>query len=398
MRTLFLDCGMGAAGDMLSAALLELHPEPDIFIKKMNELNIPGVSISAVPAIKCGITGTGYKVMIDGEEEGGPAHGHYHAHSHHSLSDIRNIISSFDIPEKVRTDIDSVYMLIAEAESDAHDKPVSEIHFHEVGTMDAIADITSFCMLINELAPQRIVSTPVCTGYGHVHCAHGILPVPAPATAFILKDIPVYSGNIEGELCTPTGAALLKHFADSFEQMPAMKIEKTGYGMGKKDFAAANCVRAMIGESGLDREEIIELSFNVDDMSAEEISFASGRIFKAGAKEVFTTPVGMKKNRPGTLFTVLFEENIRDGILKAVFTYTTTIGVREVKKRRYTLDRKIQTVDTRFGPVNIKISEGYGIEKRKAEYDDLKRIAEKNGVSIPEVRVAIEAAYLSKRD
>lgn len=268
MKTLYLECNMGAAGDMLTAALLELHPNPEDFLSRLNALQIPGVQVVAEPATKCGINGTHVSVTVNGEEEVSEDvhehehehehhhdhdhhhhHHHHHGHHHAGMHDIEHIISHLELPEEVRQDVLAVYGLIAEAESHAHGKPVEEIHFHEVGTMDAIADVTAVCMLIHELAPEQIIVSPVHVGSGQVRCAHGILPVPAPATAHILRGVPTYGGSIRGELCTPTGAALLKHFADRFGNMPVLTVEKIGYGMGKKDFEAANCVRTMWGEA-----------------------------------------------------------------------------------------------------------------------------------------------------
>lgn len=255
MKTLYLDCGMGAAGDMLTAALLELLPDQDAFVDSLNGLGIPGVLFTAEKSVKCGITGTHMQVTIRGEEESDHMHhhdadGHDHGHHHHgSMADIRDIVGGLAVPTMVKLDILSVYEEIAEAESHAHGIPVSRIHFHEVGAMDAIADVTAVCLLMHRLNPDRITVSPVHVGSGQVCCAHGILPVPAPATAYLLRNIPIYGGSIAGELCTPTGAALLKHFASDFGDMPVMKVNAIGYGMGKKDFPRANCVRAMLGEA-----------------------------------------------------------------------------------------------------------------------------------------------------
>ena len=269
-RILYLDCGMGAAGDMLAAALIELLPQADSFIDELNALGIPGVRFSKEPSVKCGITGTHMHVSVNGqEEESHDHHGHshehehshehsHHEHHHHShqhhhsgLNDIEHIVRGhMSLPENVQDHVMQVYGLIAEAESKAHGVPVTEIHFHEVGTLDAVADITAVCMLMDRLAPEEVVVSPIHVGSGQVRCAHGILPVPAPATAYILKGAPIYGGAIKGELCTPTGAALLKHFATRFGDMPIMTVEAIGYGMGKKDFEAANCVRAMLGARG----------------------------------------------------------------------------------------------------------------------------------------------------
>ena len=304
MKTLYLDCGMGAAGDMLTAALYELlnDEERKSFIEQINGLNLPGVNVSASKMMKCGIVGTHMTVTVGGIEEDvihehshehhhdhehhhnhehehdhehehehhhdqehdqehdhdhehehdhdhNHSHDHAHGHHHSSLHDIENIINNMNVSATVKANVISIYKLIAEAESVAHDKDIYEIHFHEVGTMDAIVDVTSVCILMEKLDILKVYASPVHVGSGHVHCAHGILPVPAPATAYILKGVPIYGGGIKGELCTPTGAAILKHFVNEFGNMPIMTTEQIGYGMGKKDFTAANCVRAMLGET-----------------------------------------------------------------------------------------------------------------------------------------------------
>ena len=284
MKTLYIDCGMGAAGDMLTAALLELLLEPDGFVEKLNAIGIYDIVFEKEQSVKCGITDTHINVKVHGEEESEEMHEHHHhdddhnhEHHHHhtSMHDIEHIVEHLNVPEKVRADILAVYGLIAEAESYVHGKPITEIHFHEVGTMDAVADITAVCLLMNEISPDEVIASPVHVGSGSVHCAHGILPVPAPATAYILREIPIYGGKIESELCTPTGAALLKHFVTRFGDMPVMKTQAIGYGMGKKDIERANCVRVLLGETADKTDDISELSCNVDDMTAEDIAFAA---------------------------------------------------------------------------------------------------------------------------
>jgi hypothetical protein len=395
---------MGAAGDMLAAALLELLPDPEGFVKELNALRIPGVQYTINPAVKCGITGTHMTVMVNGVEEESHDHGHSHKHDHdhhdhdhghrhnHSgLNDIEHIVRGhLNLPKKVQDDVMAVYALIAEAEGHVHGVPVTEIHFHEVGTMDAIADIAAVCLLIDRLAPDEVVVSPIHVGSGQVKCAHGILPVPAPATAYILRDAPIYSGTIRGELCTPTGAALLKHFATRFGSMPVMRTKAIGYGMGKKDFEAANCVRAMLGEADIAGDEICEMSCNVDDMTGEAIGFAMECLFEAGAVDVYTVPIGMKKSRPGVLIRVMCREADKEAIIRAIFKHTTTIGVRESKLTRYVLDRRIETFDTPYGPVRRKVSSGYGVERRKYEYDDLSRIAEEKNISITEATSLVD--------
>ncbi len=392
---------MGAAGDMLTAALLELLPEPDKFVERLNSLGIPGVKYIRETAEKCGITGTHMRVTVDGTEEHEHTHhhehhheyhhdhGHEHHHEHHhhtSLHDIEHIVSHLAVSDKVKEDVLAVYGLIAEAESHAHGRPVDQIHFHEVGTMDAVADVTAVCLLIEELSPQRILSSAVHVGSGSVHCAHGILPVPAPATAYILKDVPVYGGSIDGELCTPTGAALLKHFVSSFGDMPVMRVSAIGYGMGHKDFERANCVRAMLGETDENSEQMYELACNVDDMTAEDIAFACEELFAGGANEVYTVPVGMKKSRSGILISVICTPQNREHLIRLMFKHTSTLGIRESTFNRHVLERRTETVQTPYGELRAKVSEGHGVTRTKYEHDDLERIARENGKSIEELR------------
>lgn len=438
MKTLYLDCGMGAAGDMLTAALLELLPDRDAFLTRLNSLGIPGVTVRSEASVKCGITGTHITVTVNGVEEGEHMHDHdhdhdhehhhehdhdhdhdhehhhdhdhehhhdhdhehhhdhdhAHSHSHTALSDIEHIVQDhLSLPGKVKRDIIKVYGLIAEAESHVHGVPVTDIHFHEVGTMDALMDVTAVCMLMNELSPDEVVASPVHVGSGQVRCAHGILPVPAPATAYILQGVPTYGGSIKGELCTPTGAALLKYFVKRFGDMPVMRTQSIGYGMGKKDFEAANCVRAMIGETENDTGYVSELACNVDDMTAEEVGYAMERLFEGGAFEVYTVPIGMKKSRPGYLIRVMCDPKNRDKIIELIYRYTSTIGVRETLTRRFVLDRKLRTLSTKFGDVRVKESTGYGVKRSKLEYDDVARIARETGRSISEIRAEILAEW-----
>lgn len=460
MKLLYLDCGMGAAGDMLGAALAELLPDDarDAFTSELNAAGIPGVHVSLDPSVKCGITGTHLTVTVNGteEKEGGHSHSHehshhdhqhnhahdhshshdhhhdhshehshshdhHHDHSHRSLHDIHHIIDDLKLPEAVRTDILAVYRLIAEAESKAHDKPVSEIHFHEVGTMDAIADIASVCLLLHKLAPDQIIASPIHVGSGQVKCAHGILPVPAPATAYILKDIPIYSSSIQGELCTPTGAALLKHFVTRFDQMPLMTPASTGYGMGTKDFPAANCVRAILGKSFAENqpETICELSCNVDDMTGEDIAFAIETFLQNGALDAFTVPCTMKKGRPGVLVTVLCKDPDQKQMTRLILQHTTTLGVRSAIKKRWVLSRtesetvipddmlanvtapdmptgsKTQELKTIGNDCTIrsKTSTGFGITRNKYEHDDLEKIARTYGLTLAQVRALLAALH-----
>ncbi|GBU27351.1 hypothetical protein R84B8_00881 [Treponema sp. R8-4-B8] len=424
MKTLYFECNMGAAGDMLLAALLELHDNPKEFLKKLNDIGIPNVLVSAQQSVKCGITGTHITVTINGKEEDDHAdnhhdhshnehnyshdeyhhhedthdhtHEHTHSdnhHSHNSYHDIEHLITQLNVSDNVKKNALAVYKLIAEAESRAHGVPVDKIHFHEVGEMDALADITGVCMLIEELAPDVILASPVNTGSGHVHCAHGILPVPAPATAYILQNIPMYSDQTQGELCTPTGAALLKHFVKEIRAMPVISVNKIGYGMGKKDFEKANCVRAYIGNMANNAEEVTELVCNLDDMTPEAVAFAQQLLFEEGALDVYTTPVCMKKGRMGLTFTCMCRSELKDKMVSLIFKHTSTLGMRENTSRRYTLQREQKEIQTQYGTVKIKTACGYGVRKSKPEYEDIAKIARERGLSIQDVLKEIDMSF-----
>ena len=418
MKTLYLECNMGAAGDMLTAALLELAGDRKAFTDRMNALGLPGVRVEAEDSVKCGITGTHMRVTVEGAEEEsedvrdhshvhehdhehehhdhdhdhGHDHGHGHGHGHHhhaSMADIETLIRGLDVSDRVKDDSLAVYALIAGAESRVHGRPVSEVHFHEVGTLDAVADVVGVCLLMEQLAPDQVIVSPVHTGSGQVRCAHGILPVPAPATALILEGIPSYGGRVQGELCTPTGAALLKHFASRFGDRPVMAVEAIGYGMGKKDFEQANCVRAFLGESEGERKQVTRLECNLDDMTGEDIGFAAERLFEAGAYDVYTQPIGMKKSRPGILLSVICEPADADRFAAVMMKHTTTLGVRRMDMSRYVLPRSVETVQTSFGPVRVKRASGMGTEKAKPEYEDIAELARQRGVSLKEIRKEI---------
>ena len=414
MRVLYLDLGMGAAGDMLSAALFELlsGKEQEDYLSAMNHLELDGVSVQAERSEKCGITGTHMTVLVNGSEEADVpdhAHTHVHAHHHHALAEIHKVIGSLNLPDAVKADVQQVYRLLAEAESHAHGVEVDQIHFHEVGEKDAVTDIVSACLLMRMIHPDKVIASPVATGSGTVRCAHGLLPVPAPATAFILKEmrIPCLSGTEGGELLTPTGAALTGFFVNAFGKMPEMAINGIGYGMGKKDFSRANCVRALLGQTTSEedepngiRDEVSELSCNLDDMTPEDLSFAMNQLFEAGALDVFTTPAGMKKSRPGIVLSALCHREQKASVIKAFFTYTTTLGIREKICQRYIMKSSFETVTLSradFGTsapedrqktasIPVKISKGYGTVQRKPEFEQVAEAAETFGVPTAEVR------------
>ena len=429
MKTLYLECNMGAAGDMLMSALYELLPEPEKkeFLDTMNAL-LPGVRVEALAASTCGIAGTRMAVTVHGEEEEsadfraegdwpvhdhghghdhahehghphghphehehvhshdhecphGHGHDHDHGHGHHhhaAPGHIAALIDSLPLPEAVRSHARAVYGAIAAAEAKAHGCPVEEVHFHEVGALDAVADVVGVCYALHLLRPGRIAASPVHVGCGQVRCAHGVVPVPAPATAFLLKGVPAYGGAVQGELCTPTGAALLAHFAASFGPMPTMAVEAVGCGVGKKEFDQANCVRAFLGESagGEGSGEITELVCNIDDMTPEALSFACRRLLEGGALDVYTTPGVMKKGRPGQVLTVLCPPEEEERVARAVFAHTSTNGLRARRCGKYYMAPSSRALDTPWGPIRIKCADGWGASHRKPEYDDVAAAAQ----------------------
>ena len=379
MRELFIDASRGLAGDMLGASLLELFDDPAAIVEKLNAIGIPGVCYHLEKATSYAIAGSHLHVEYLGEEEG---HNERHGHQHRTLGDIGGIVDGLNLPANLKEQVRAVYRRIAEAEAKVHGTEVELVHFHELGAMDAVADITTACYLVDALKVDRITVSPVCTGYGSVRAAHGVMPVPAPATACLLEGVPCYAGQIEGELCTPTGAALVRHLADSFAQMPSMTPLAEGYGLGHKDFGQLSCVRSILGETD---ETIVELCCNVDDMSPETVGFAIEELLRSGAVDAWYEPIGMKKTRPGLLLSCLCREENRDEIVRLLFRHTSTIGIRETLCRRYVLRRKEEIISTPYGPVRRKISEGYGVERRKMEYDDLARIAREQDLSLCEL-------------
>ena len=424
MRTLYIECRMGAAGDMLMSALYELMDEEQKkeFLERMNGLGLPGVKITSRKSSTCGISGTHMEVTVYGEEEHEHEHGHEHGHGephpgHHGYGHeemhgdhhghehggthpghhhadplhISELIGGLDLPEEVRANAGQVYDAIADAEAKAHGCPVEQVHFHEVGALDAVADVTGVCYAMYLLKPERIVVSPVHVGSGTVRCAHGIMPVPAPATANLLSGVPMYGGSIQGELCTPTGAALLVHFADSFGDMPVMSGTDVGIGIGTKEFDQANCVRIFLGEeiSGTNVKksgngEIAELVCNIDDMTPEALAFAAARLIELGALDVYTVAGTMKKGRPGWELTVLCETDRIDETAKNIMRETTTNGVRVRLCEKYFLTPGIETIQTERGKVRIKTAEGFGIRHEKPEYEDTAACARKEQISYRE--------------
>lgn len=445
MRTLYIECNMGAAGDMLMAALYELLEDKEGFLKEMNHLGLPGVRLEAQPGSVCGIAGTHMKVTVHGEEEKEPEdagcmkehnhesgihteqhhgqsheqdhghnhgdhhehnagiqdpHGHHHQDGHHhaSLGHIARLINGLALPEEVKHHARAVYDAIAEAEAKAHGCPAGDVHFHEVGALDAVADVIGVCYAMYLLRPEWVVVSPVHVGSGTVRCAHGVMPVPAPATAELLSGVPIYGGTIQGELCTPTGAALLVHFADSFGPMPAMISRGVGIGTGTKTFEQANCIRCFLGEMQEEESgEITELVCNIDDMTPEALAFACSRLLELGALDVYTVPGTMKKGRSGHALTVLCPPDQEEVFARHILAQTTTNGLRARRCGKYFLAPGTERVQTPWGEARIKKAEGFGITHRKPEYEDVAELARKHQVSCQKMSENI-LSFLGKEE
>ncbi|WP_294464468.1 nickel pincer cofactor biosynthesis protein LarC [uncultured Anaerofustis sp.] len=315
-------------------------------------------------------------------------HGHHHKHNHNDIKHINNIIDKLYVSKNVKHHAKEIYNLILEAEAKAHGCSVDKVHFHEVGNLDAIVDIVGVCYLIEKLDIDNIICSPLNVGYGNVRTAHGILPVPAPATAYILRDVPTYTNEEKGELTTPTGAAILKHSVKEFTNRRNMTYEKIGYGLGKKELKSANFVRVFLGKINDEdklKDKIFKLSCNIDDMTGEEIGLAIDKLWDNGALDVYTIPVSMKKNRPGVILEVLMKEEVEERLLNVIMKYTSTFGVRRSEYDRYILNRTFKEKKTKYGSIKEKVGSGYGIEKSKLEFDDLKEVSDKYKIPIRDI-------------
>ena len=419
MKRLFLDCQMGIAGDMLTATLLGLVDNPEMWIEKLNQMGIPDVTYTLIPKEDKGLQGYRVAVTINGIEESehhkGSSHDQYHTGHHHAyhehgekdthedhsdhhihsehhvhgrgLHGVTDLINSLSISDTCKQNAINVYQLVAQAEAKVHKSTVTQIHFHELGMLDAIADIVAVCVLLEELNFDEIIISPIHVGTGTVHCAHGELPVPAPATMELLAGIPIYADyQIKGELCTPTGAALAKYFGTAFSHMPVMTPTKLSYGFGTKQFKRPNCIRAFVDIVNDLEDTIIEMSCNLDDMTPEEIGYAVEQLLLSPALDVFTTPIMMKKQRPGTMLTVLCKIDDIDTMRDLIFKHTTSLGIRYHRCNRYILNRSTGDIDWEGNRIAFKKSNGFGVKKHKYEYDSLAAIAKQNDMSLLDLK------------
>ncbi len=331
MRILYLECNAGASGDMMLGALSELLEEGEAE-RILSSIGVPDTAYSFGKGERGHLRGTKATVLVRGREEHEP---HHHQHHHRSLPEVLEIIRSLNISDRVKEHAVAIYTIIASAEAEAHGVPVGEVHFHEVGMLDAIADVVGACALIERLSPDRIEASPLRTGHGYVQCAHGSLPIPAPATAIILKGIPTYAGDIEGEFTTPTGAAIVKHFAEEYGPRPRMSVDGIGCGLGGRETEIPNALRAFIGDSGKTMPAVKVLSCNIDDMTAEDLGAAIPALMADGALDAFVIPSMMKKGRPGHVLACICRAKDADAVAASMLRNTSTIGIRVTDADRY---------------------------------------------------------------
>lgn len=402
MRILFLDCLSGISGDMTVGALCDAGARPETIESALRRLNLGGeLQVRFSRAKRCHIEGLKFDVITPHEHShhNHEHHDHHgHAHGRH-YADIRNLISTSPLSACVKERALAIFHRIAVAEGKIHGVPPDEIHFHEVGAIDSIADIVAACVAIEELAPDRIIVSPLREGHGMIHCAHGHFPIPAPATLEILRGIPLEQMNEEGEFITPTGAAIAAEFADSFALMPSMIIEKTGYGLGTREHPTRpNVLRAVLGSSvdSASPENVIHIEANIDDLSPELLAGAAEKIRTAGALDVWITPALFKKGRPGYVLGVLATPAEADRLIHTILRETSTFGVRFQEYSRRVLRRDFRTVSTPFGKVRIKCGwDGDELVQQAPEYEDCAALAQKSGTP---VRLIYEAACKAASD
>jgi len=383
-KILYYDCFAGISGDMNLGALIDLGVDPAHLEHELGKLGISGFRLKVEKGSRKGISGTRARVIIDNPEN------EKHRHLHH----IEEIIQGSSLPDRVKSRSLEIFSLIADAEARVHDIPVEKVHFHEVGALDSIVDIVGAAICLEYLGVDEILSSPVQLGGGFVDCAHGRFPVPAPATAGILKNIPVRSGLVEYEATTPTGAAILAATVDRFRTIDNLAITGIGYGIGQKDGEIPNVLRVYLAEpsgtgtSGdFDLEVAVMLECNIDDMNPEWFGHVSELLFEAGASEVFTTPVTMKKSRPATLLSVLGSPGSAAVLKELILTHTSTIGLREYTVQKSILRREMVTVQTRFGEVQVKRSFlGDRVIREKPEFEQCSRLAKEHGTTLEEVQ------------
>ena len=376
MKTAYFDCFSGISGDMILGSLIDAGLDFGRLKEELAKLPLSGYELEAKKTMKNGIAGTRFSVQAAPQQQ------------HRSLADIIKILDDSGLADPVRQRATAVFKKIAAVEAAIHGVKVEEIHFHEIGAVDSIIDVTGAFIALDLMGIGAVHASRINTGEGLVETAHGTLPVPAPATAALLTGVPVYSSGIPAELATPTGAAIIAEAARGFGPMPEMRIESIGYGAGFKDLPVPNFLRVFIGEAGpaAGYETIVSIETNIDDMNPEFYQHVSERLFEAGALDVFTAQVIMKKSRPGAVLTVLCREDSRDALTRIIFEETTTAGIRYSRMERMTLDREHRRVHTPFGEIGVKVLARAGrVITVSPEYEECRRIALARSVPLKQV-------------
>jgi pyridinium-3,5-bisthiocarboxylic acid mononucleotide nickel chelatase len=414
MKTLYFDCFSGVSGDMTIGALIDLGVSFEDLQAELQKLNLPGYSLNVEQVNRSNIAGTKFHVIVDEEhhheEEHHEEEGHHHHHPHRALSDIYELIDKSRVSPWVKDTAKDIFYRLATAEGVVHGIVPEQVHFHEVGAIDAIVDIVGACICFELLGVELFLCSALHVGQGFVDCAHGSFPVPTPGTLELLKGVPIYSTEVEGELVTPTGAAIVSTLCSDFLPLPEMRIEAIGYGAGTREFEGfPNVLRLLYGEVkemaeiestiSAQSETMMVVEANIDDMNPQIYGYLIDRILGEGAVDIFYTPIMMKKNRPGTLLTVLTERSSLEQVISVLLRETTTIGLRYYETKRRVLERQIFTVQTRFGPVNIKVAlEGETIVNAMPEYEDCSELAQDADVPLAAVQAAAMTAFEDQRD
>ena len=376
MKTLYLDLYIGVSGDMLLGLLVDLGVAPEALDAALQALDLPGLALSAKPGMKGAIGGT--KVELTCPDQ---------AHDRH-LSEIREIIQRSRLSERVKERSIRVFTRLAEAEARVHRTDVEEVHFHEVGALDAIGDIVGFVLGLELLGVERLLASPLPLGRGFIESAHGTIPLPAPAVLELARNFPSRQLDFDRELTTPTGAALVTTLAEPVATMPPFIVDKIGYGLGTRDLPVPNAVRGVLGRtSEVQADRVLLLEANIDDLNPQVYGYLFDVLFQAGALDVWLEPIQMKKGRPGTKLSVLAEEHERDRMAEIVFRETTTLGVRTTTMDRLVLPRSIVEVQTRFGTIRAKLAGG----RVAPEYDDCARAAQTHHVALRDVYEEVRA-------
>lgn len=394
MKTLYFDCSSGISGNMTLGALLDIVGDDKILLTELKKLNIQGYKIEISPKIKNGVTGKYVDVILENNDHNhseNEEHHHdtseHHHHEHRNLNDIYTIIDNSSIEDKSKELAKRIFKRVAKAESKVHNKPIEEVHFHEVGAIDSIIDICGTAILINKINPDKIISSIVNDGYGFIECAHGTISVPVPATSEIFADSKVKFRqiDIDTELVTPTGAAIIAELATEFTTLPAMVTEKIGWGAGSKDLKIPNILKVYYGEMENNNENFVVMETNIDDCGGEILGYTEEKLFKNGALDVFYTPIFMKKNRPAYRLTVACKKEDMFKLQNIMFQETTTIGIRYRFESRTELAREFVEVDTKYGKIKAKKVINNGESYIYPEYESIKEVAQKYNIPIKEL-------------